>query len=100
MKCPDKLVFISFEFEAPEMQFSGLARNKVLAALPTGLMKNLIFQFFDIATEIEHRISMSGLYTALSVTRFQRSETWVFQLNQLPIQCTLVEGVEGSSQAS
>lgn len=49
MKCPDPLVpkfqnvLIPFEFEAQEMQCGDIERNKVVAALPTGLGKNLIF---------------------------------------------------------
>ena len=51
---------ISFEFhfkvERRDVVASPLERNNILAVLPTGLGKSLIFQLFDIAAEIERRV--------------------------------------------
>ena len=60
---------------------SPLERQDFLAVLPTGLGKSLIFQLFIIADEIGSRVScLAGIYKVLSMTSFQKPETWVYQL--------------------
>ena len=78
-------ILISFKFEGLEQHIgmaSPLERNQVLAVLPTGLGKSLIFQLFDIAAEIERHINCLDFREHYrSMTRFQKPETWVFQLH-------------------
>lgn len=103
MKCPDPLVpkfqnvLIPFEFEAQEMQCGDIERNKVVAALPTGLGKNLIFQFFDIAAEIKSRISCLTFTEHYPWPDFRGQKHGSFSC----INCWFnVGGVEVGSQAS
>ena len=53
-------ILIAFEFKGAAMQWGG-QRNDVLAFLPTGLRKSLIFQLSVITVEMECCISCLAL---------------------------------------
>ena len=90
-KAIDKLCdfTLSLKVEQRDAVDSLLDGHDVLAVLPTGFGKSLIFQVFVIAAEMERERLQTALVLcpcrASSMTRFPRPEIWVFQLRQLPI---------------
>jgi hypothetical protein len=93
---------LNLNVEKRSVVASLLERNDVLAVLPTGPGKNLIFQLFVIVAEMERKRQHAALAVWLlqSIIDDQISEKWVYLLSSSPFLSFFLSPRRAFSQAT